>query len=201
MTLLTKSSRTELACPSPIPAGTLLEYWLGELDKAREGQLDEHLLGCGHCSANLQGLVDIGGAIRAAVREGAVQGVVTGAFVKRLAEKGLRVREYRVPHNGSVHCTVAPDDDLLVTRLAAPLAGVGSLDLERLSGDGTTLERMRDVPFDATAGEVVLTPRIEAVRALDATTVRFRLLEMAPSGERLVGEYTLHHTPHRTDAR
>jgi hypothetical protein len=201
MTPLTNSSRSPPACASPIPLGTLVEYWLGELDEAREGQLDEHLLGCGHCSANLQGLVDIGGGIRTAVRAGAVQGVVTGAFVERLADKGLRLREYRVPHNGSVHCTVAPEDDLLITRLAAPLAGVGSLDLERLSGDGTILERMRDVPFDATAGEVVLTPRIEPVRALPATTVRFRLLEIAPSGERLVGEYTLYHTPHRTDAR
>ena len=188
---------TRPSCASPIPVATLLEHWLGELDEAREGALDEHLLGCGHCSANLQRLVDIAGEVRAAVRAGAVYTVVTDAFVKRLAAQGLRLREYRAPHNGGVYCTVGPDDDLLITRLDAPLAGVERLDVERLGGDGAVLERLHDVPFDAAAGEVVLTPRMEYVRALPASTVRYRLLAVAPSGERLVGEYTFHHTPYR----
>ena len=163
-----------------------------------EAQLDEHLLGCGHCSANLQSLVDLGGEVRAAVRAGAVHAVLTDAFVKRLAAQGLRLREYRVAHNGSVHCTVAPDDDLLITRLAAPLAGVAQLDVEHLDGAGVAFERLRDVPFDAAAGEVVLTWRMEQTRALPASTVRTRLLAVTPAGERRVGEYTFHHTPYRS---
>jgi hypothetical protein len=188
---------TQRSCASPVALATLLEYWLGELDEAREATLDEHLLGCGHCSATLQGLVDLAGEVRAAVRAGAVHAVLADAFVKRLAAQGLRLREYRVPHNGSVYCTVAPDDDLLITRLDAPLAGVERLDVELLGGEGAGLERLRDVPFDAAAGEVVLAARMERMRALPASTVRMRLLAMAPSGERLVGEYTFHHTPHR----
>jgi len=188
---------TRPSCASPIPLATLLEYWLGELDEAQEGRLDEHLLGCGHCSATLQSLVDIAGEVRAAVRAGAVHSVLSDAFVRRLAAQGLRLREYRAPHNGSVYCTVAPDDDLLITRLDAPLAGVERLDVERLGGGGAVLERLRDVPFDAAAGEVVFTPRMEHIRALPASTVRYRLLAVAPTGERLVGEYTFHHTPYR----
>ncbi len=186
---------TEPSCASPIPLATLVEYWLGELDEAREGRLDEHLLGCGHCSANLQSLVDIAGGIRTAVRAGAVPAVLTDAFLKRLAAQGLRLREYRVPHNGSVHCTVAPDDDLLISRLEAPLAGVERLDVERLGGEAQTVERLQDVPFDAAAGEVLIAPRIDRIRALPASTSRIRLLAVAPSGERLVGEYTFNHTP------
>jgi hypothetical protein len=174
-------------CTSPIAPATLLEYWLGELDEAREGQLDEHLLGCGHCSANLQSLLDLAGEVRRAVRTGAVPTVLTAAFVRRFEAEGLRLREYRVPHNGSVYCTVAPDDDLLITRLDAPLAGIERLDLERL----------HDVPFDTAAGEVVITPRMADIRALPATTLRMRLLAVAPAEERLVGEYTFHHSPHR----
>jgi hypothetical protein len=186
---------TQPRCAGPIPLGTLLEYWLGELDEAREGRLDEHLLGCCDCSANLQSLVDIAGEVRAAVRAGAVHAVLTDAFLKRLAAQGLRLREYRVPHNGSVYCTVAPEDDLLITRLDAPLAGVERLDLERLRGEGEILERLRDVPFDAAAGEVVIAERMERMRALPASTLRMRLLAVGPSGERLVGEYTFNHTP------
>jgi hypothetical protein len=186
---------TRPSCASPIPLATLVEYWLGELDEAREGELDEHLLGCSHCSANLQSLVDFAGGIRAAVRAGAVPAVLTDAFLKRLAAQGLRLREYRVPHNGSVHCTVAPDDDLLISRLEAPLAGVERLDVERLGGDAQTIERLQDVPFDAAAGEVLIAPRMDRIRALPASTSRIRLLAVAPSGERLVGEYTFNHTP------
>jgi hypothetical protein len=188
---------TQPSCASPIPLATLLEYWLGELDEARETALDEHLLGCGQCSATLQSLVDLAGEVRAAVRAGAVLAVLADAFVKGLAAQGLRLREYRVPHNGSVYCTVAPDDDLLITRLDAPLAGVERLDVERLGGEGAVLERLRDVPFDAAAGEVVIAERMELMRGLPPSTLRMRLLAMAPSGERLVGEYTFHHTPHR----
>jgi hypothetical protein len=187
---------TQPTCASPIPPATLLEYWLGELDDAQESRLDEHLLGCGHCSAQLQSLVDLGGEIRAAMREGAIQVVLPDAFVKQLAARGLRLREYRVPHNGSVHCTVAPDDDLLITRLDAPLAGVERLDVERVGEGAGFVERLRDVPFDAAAGEVVLTSRMEQIRALPALTLRMRLLAVAPAGERLIGEYTFHHAPY-----
>ena len=104
------------------------------------------------------------------MRAGAVHAVVADAFVKRLAAQGLRLREYRVPHNGSVYCTVAPDDDLLITRLDAPLAGVERLDVELLGVEGAGRERLRDVPFDAAAGEVVLAARMERMRALPAST-------------------------------
>lgn len=186
---------TQPGCARPIALATLLEYWLGELDEAREGPLEEHLLGCGDCSANLQSLVDIAGGVRAVVRAGAMHAVLTGAFVERLAAQGLRLREYRVPPNGSVHCTVAPDDDLLITRLTAPLAGIERLDVESSGGEGADPERMRDVPFDAAAGEVVLAMRMERMRALPESTVRIRLVAVAPSGEQLVGEYTFNHTP------
>lgn len=184
-------------CASPTPLATLLEYWLGELDEAREAQLDEHLLGCGHCSANLQSLADLGDGIRAAVRAGTLSTIVTDAFVKRLTVQGLRLREYHVAHNGSVHCTVAPDDDLLIARLDAPLAGVERLDVELL-GEGASRQRLPDVPFDVASGEVILAPQMDRIRALPASTLRYRLLAMAPSGERLVGEYTFHHTPYQS---
>jgi hypothetical protein len=183
-------------CTSPIPRGTLLEYWLGELDAERDEQIDEHLLGCSHCSANLQSLVELSGEVREAVRAGALKAVLTSAFVQRLAAQGLRLREYRVPHNGSVHCTVAPDDDVLITRLDAPLTGVERLDLERVGTSGGGVERLSDVPFDAAAGEVIFTLPMERVRALPETIVRVRLVAVTPSSERTVGEYALHHTPH-----
>ena len=123
--------------------------------------------------------------------------MLTDAFVRKLAAQHVRLREYRVEHNGSVNCTVAPEDEVLVTRLRAPLAGIERLDVDFLDADGQSIRRFHDVPFDPAAGEVVITQLIRVVRAMPATTVRYRLYDMAsPSGQRLVSEYALHHTPH-----
>jgi hypothetical protein len=183
------------ACGSPIPLATLAEYWLGELDELNEARVEEHLLGCGSCSGALQELADLGGGIRALVRDGAVGAVVTDAFVERLAAAGLRLREYRVPLNGSVNCTVAPDDDVMVTRLQAPLAGVDQVDLIMLDVPGQGPFRLRDIPFDPATGEVVLTTRIAPLRASPAATGRMHLVAVARDGERMIGEYTFNHTP------
>ena len=190
---------TKPRCRDPIPLATLLEYWLDDLDETREDSIDQHLLGCGNCSAALQELVDLGGAIRMAARAGAVHVALPIAFVERLGADGLHLRTYRVPHNGSVYCTVAPEDDLLITRLCAPLAAIEQIDVVYVSDTGATLERLRDVPFDAAAGEVVLTSRMDRVRALPASTLRCRLVAVSPSSERIVGEYTFHHTPYRPE--
>ena len=182
-------------CASPIPLATLAEYWLGELDAAREAELDEHLLGCGNCSAELQRLADLGDGIRALVGTGAVRAVVTDAFVKRLVATGRRLREYRVAQDGSVNCTLAPDDDVLVARLEAPLAGLERLDLELPGAEGNQRVRLTDIPFDPAAGEVIFTPDVPSVRALPAIRYSVRLLAVAREGERVLGEYAFNHTP------
>ncbi len=93
---------------------------------------EEHLFGCASCTARLQEIAGIADGIRTLVRTGSVQGVVSRAFLERIAGQGLRLREYQVAPGGSVNCTVAPEDDLIVSRLHAPLAGVNRLDLARL---------------------------------------------------------------------
>jgi len=182
-------------CASPIPFATLTEYWLGELDAEREAELEIHLLGCGRCSAELQALADLGEGIRALVGAGRVRAVVTDAFVQRLAATGRVLREYRVPQNGSVNCTVAPGDDVLVARLQAPLAGLERLDLDLPGAAGNERVRLTDIPFDPASGEVIFTPDVPSIRALPATRYRVRLLAVAREGERILGEYTFNHTP------
>ena len=183
------------ACSAPIAFATLVDYWLAELDEAAEARVDEHLLGCGECSENLQSLVGLAGGIHALVRQGAVHAVVTDAFLERVAAQGLRLREYRVPCNGSVHCTVAPDDDLLVSRLEAPLADVEQVDAVLLDFDEAGPQRLRDIPFNRSTGEVVFTPVTENIRGAGALTARIQLFAVDRQAERLIGEYTFIHTP------
>ena len=183
------------ACALPLTTEALVAYWLGESDAAEEARIDEHLLACTRCSEELAELVAVGAAVRDVARSGAVHVVLTEPAVRRMLERGMRVREYRVPHNGAVSCTVTPDDDIVVSRLAAPLQGVKRLDLEQ-HFEGHADTRLEDVPFDAATDSVVVASHMPALRALRASSNRMRLVAVDEAGqERVIGEYTFNHTP------
>lgn len=180
-------------CTAPIGFSTLIEYWLDELDEAAKARIDEHLFGCQECGTKLDEIIALAGGIRAAFGQGAVRAFVSDAFVKRLAEQRVRVREYRVPRNGSVNCTVVPEDEVMIARLEAPLGGVTRLDAHSYFGDAQP-EVFRDIPFDPASGEVVLTPKIAHLRAAPSQSYRLRLVAVDANGERVIGDYTFNHT-------
>lgn len=186
---------TSPACVAPIADQMLLAYWLGELDEAAEPQVDEHVFGCSECNRRLAELVALADGIRTAFRTGAVRAFVTDAFVRDVARQGTRVREYRVPHNGSVNCSVAPEDELLVSHLEAPLAGVHRIDAIVYVDDAQT-GVFEDVPFDPARGEVVMLPKIAHVRTMPSHRRRVRLISVDENGERVIGDYTFNHTAH-----
>lgn len=180
-------------CTTPIGLSALIEYWLGELDEVAEARIDEHLFGCQECGAKLDEIIALAGGVRTAFGQGAIQAFITDAFVKRLAEQKVRLREYRVPRNGSVNCSVAPEDEVVVARLEAALEGVTRLDAHSYFGDAQP-EVFRDIPFDPASGEVVLMPRLAQLRAAPSHVYRVSLVAVDANGERVVGGYTLNHT-------
>jgi hypothetical protein len=182
-------------CTTPIDEGSLLAYWLGELDAAEDARIGEHLLGCGSCTTNAQWIADLGAGIRTLVREGAIYAVLPPAFLQRTVDAGMRVREYRLSPGTSVNCTLAPDDDLLVTRLQATLAGTERIDLLMLDAQGLATHRLADIPFDPMTGEVLLTSRIADVREMPETRFTMRLVAPESGGDRAIGDYAFHHRP------
>lgn len=185
------------ATPEHPSIDRLLDYWLHDGDAASTDAVDEHLMRCDACGEVLDGLIALGNGVREALRAGAVSLVTSAAFVQRLARQGLRVREYRLPHNASVNCTVAPEDELLVARLEAPLRGVQRLDARvELSIEPGVQHELHDVPFDPHAGELVCVSRIADVRQLPAHTLQLSLLAVdESSGTRELGRYIFHHRP------
>jgi hypothetical protein len=181
-------------CATPLDHSLLVDYWLTELAPADEERVEEHLLSCVACSGELRSLVDLAAGIRRATEKGIVRAVVTGVFLERLRTEGLRVREYRVVPGGSVQCTVAPEDDLVVARLSAGLEGIGRVDLAICDDSGRERERVRDIPVGA-HGEVVFLPRTANLRAAPAGVDRLKLLAVEEEAERVLAEYTFIHTP------
>jgi hypothetical protein len=180
----------------PLELATLVDYWFEDAAPPELERVEEHLMECEGCSARLRALVALGEGVRRAARDGAVQVVVTPAFVETAAREGLRTREYRVPPGGSVACTVTPEDDLLLTRLEADFNGVSRLDVVS-NWEGGLEQRLEDVPVSPDARELIMAQAMPALRALGHTVLRVRLVAQEERGERLLGEYTFAHSPTR----
>jgi hypothetical protein len=189
---------TGTRCASPIGFETLVAYWLGELQVPAEETVEEHMFGCAHCTRRLEDLSALASGVRAAVRNGSMPTAVTTAFLQSMRQQGMRLREYVLAPGGRVNCTIRAEDDAVVSRLQAPLAGVKRVDaLQTLDlGEGRVQQwRLEDVPFDPEAGEVVSLPSAAGLKKMPAHTFRVRLVAVDEEGERPLGEYTFAHTP------
>ncbi|MGE5668864.1 MAG: anti-sigma factor family protein [Betaproteobacteria bacterium] len=184
-----------MTCANPIDFESLVAWWLGELPEEREATLEEHLIGCAHCSKELERLAALAAGVRASVRQGRVSLVVPGSFVQAMKEAGLHLREYEVDPGGSVNCTIRAGDDAVVSHLRAPLSDVQRLDVVQTRGGGEPELRLADVPFDARTGEVLVIPSAAWLRTMPAFTMRMKLIAVGVAGESEVGEYTFLHSP------
>ncbi len=182
----------------PIDFERLAAYWLGELAGGEEEKLEEHVFACAHCAARLEWLAALSSGVRATVRAGVFGGVVSAPFVEAMKRAGMRLREYRVGPGMTANCTLRADEDAVVSRIRAPLAGVKRVDAVRrleLGGVEQPEERLEDVPFDPASGEVLFLPSAAWVRKMPAMRQRVRLVSVEQEGERVLGEYTFAHTP------
>jgi Putative zinc-finger len=179
----------------PIDTAVLADYWLGALAGQDEEFVEEHLFECDQCGARLREVVALAEAVRRLAREGDLRMVVSDTFLQRAAQDGLRVREYAPPSGGSVQCTVTEDDDLMIGRLAANLSGARRIDLCWWDEHGAERVRLQDIPFRADAASIILQEPITWMKASPTTTQIARLLAVDDTGtERLLGEFTFHHT-------
>jgi hypothetical protein len=176
------------------PPSDLLEYWLGEVDEAREHELDEHLFACAACSERLSGLVGVGRAVRRTFVDGWLNVVLPEAFMRRLKDAGFRVREYDLPAGSSVDCTVTQEDDFVVSYLRAPLGDVRRLDM-LVDNDIIGKLRANDVPFDPAAGALVAMTSAAFLKTVKHAQQRVRLVAVDGASERVVADYTFNHYP------
>jgi hypothetical protein len=184
-----------MSCANPIEAAVLTDYWLSALAKSEEEAVEEHLLGCDRCGDRLREVIALAEAVRNLARQGLLLMVVSDAFLKRIAEEGLRVREYTPPLGGSIACTVTAEDDFLIGRLTANLSGAKRVDLCFCDERGVERLRLPDIPFHSRAGSVAFQQSITYAKGAPSETMIARLVTFDDAGgERLLGEYTFKHT-------
>jgi hypothetical protein len=184
-----------MSCPNPIDAAVLADYWLGTLAGPDEAPVEEHLLECDSCGAQLLDVIALADGVRRVAREGSVQMVVSDAFLQRAAENGVSVREYAPPPGGSVLCTITEDDDLVIGRLAADMTGAARVDLSLCDEGGVEHARFRDIPVRAGVGSVAWQVSSAFMKGAPSMTLLARLVGFDDAGaERRLGEFTFHHT-------
>ncbi|QOY86965.1 hypothetical protein [Paludibaculum fermentans] len=184
-----------LRCVTPIDAAVLVDYWLAALVGLEEETIEEHLFSCDSCGARLREVIALAEGVRLLAREGSLRMVVSDEYVQRAAREGLRVRQYAPPPGGSVECTVTAEDDLLIGRLAANLMGAQRVDLCFCDESGVEQFRMPDIPIQPDAGGVVYQESMIFAKASPSSSLIARLVALDEAGaERLLGEYTFHHT-------
>jgi hypothetical protein len=173
----------------------LTDYWLGALTPDEESHVEEHFLGCGDCSAAIEGVAALAEGIRKLAAGASLTMILSPEFLRRAAENGMRIREYPVAPGGRVECTVTPEDDFLIGRMTADLRGASRVDLSICDERGMELARLADIPFDAGSGAVMWQQSITYAKAAPSGSMVARLLSVQePATERLLGEYTFIHT-------
>ncbi len=90
----------------PVSTQDLSAYWLGELDGAQESRARRAPVRVCRVQRAAAHVVDLGAAIRSELLRGDFGFVLPAAFIRRLKDAGLRVREYELEPGGSVDCTV-----------------------------------------------------------------------------------------------
>jgi len=184
-----------MICSNPIDAAVLADYWIAALPRTEEEAVDEHLFNCDGCGARLHEVIALAEGVRNLAREGSLRMVVSDSFLKRVAEEGLRVREYAPPAGGGIQCTVTAEDDFLVARLAANLTEVKRVDLCICDEHGIEQLRLSDIPVESGASNVVYQESMTFAKAMPSSKMIARLVTFDEAGgERLLGEYTFNHT-------
>jgi hypothetical protein len=192
---MTAPIRGDARCTTPIDATVLMDYWRADLPAADQDGVEEHLMACEQCGDRLRETIALVDRLRALARSGSLQVVVGDALLMQASAAGRRVREYAPARGEAVQCTVAADDDFLVARLAADLTTAARVDLSWCDRRGVEVQRMADIPVRADAGSVICQQSITWAKAGPSATMVARLLAVNDAGdERLLGEYTFHHT-------
>jgi hypothetical protein len=184
-----------VSCSRPIETEVLADYWAAALSPPEEEAVEMHLLDCDPCGARLREVIALAEGVRKLAREGSLRMMVSDAFLQRVAEDGVQVREYAPPAGGSIQCTVRAEDDLLVARLAADLSGAKRVDLSICDERRVEQLRLPDIPVHSGAESVIFQESVTYLKAAPTLTMIARLVAVDEAGgERLLGEYTFHHT-------
>lgn len=180
-------------CPTPIGFADVVDYWAGDLPRAEEDRIEEHVFTCAECARELAAAEALARGVVGVARQGRLHSVVTDAILNRLAADGVRIRTYTLEGAGVVPCAVWADDDLVVARIRGDFAAVDSVTIVTRRASGEEISRLSDVTLRPGQREILNALSAAHLRNLPATPVRVTVTAQLEGGERTIAEYALEH--------
>ena len=184
---------TDPRCRAPIAFADVVDYWAGDLTRAEEDRIEEHVFSCADCAREVAAAEALARGIAAVARDGRLNTVISDAILNRLAADGARVRIYTLEGPGIVPCAVWAGDDLVVARIRADFAEVDSVTIVTRQASGDEISRLSDVVLRPGQREILNAYSAAHLRDLPATRVQVTVTTPIGSGERTIAEYTLDH--------
>ena len=184
---------TNAPCPQPLSGDDIVDYWAGELDVQAEARVEEHVFACGTCAAAFAHGEAMASGIRALVRAGMFQALVSEVVLNRLARDGARLRTFTLSPGDVVPCAVWEDDEVIVTRPRGDFSGIGSVRVVATLEDGEELSRSEGIRIQPGQHEIVHAMSAAWLRQLPVTKVTMRITPADEGEGQPVAEYTLLH--------
>lgn len=181
------------ACDARISDDVLLDYWLGDVAIGDADALEQHVFECENCTARLERLASLQGAVAALARQGRVSGLISRALLNRLQRDGLHVRWYSLAPGETVPCAIFPEDDLVVTSLRADFSAVRRVSLSVVAPGAPSVWDPAEIEVSPSDTEVLLALSGAQGRALPSMRLELTLTAIDPE-RRFLGQYVLDHT-------
>lgn len=143
------------ACATPLAWEELVAYWASDLEPAQLDRIDEHLMGCGVCSAESARV----SAITETVRRKLIRPFVDHAHLAALRARGVRVTENPIlPGERTPVVFAMRTTDILMHRLGGlDLSGAKRVSVQiSIEETGHVALLEPEVPFDRDSGEVLI---------------------------------------------
>src|SRR5262249_54003692 len=154
---------------TPIGFADVVDYWAGDLPRAEEDRIEEHVFTCPECARELAAAEALARGVVGVARQGRPHSVGTDAIFNRLSAHGVRIPTYTLQGAGVVPCAVWADDDLVVARIRGDFAAVDSVTIVTRRASGEEISRLSDVTLRPGQREILNALSAAHLRNLPAT--------------------------------
>lgn len=171
------------------PTLETLAAWIEGLEMPSESEaLDLHLLECSECSAQAERMQQLVAALRAALPP-----ILTEARHRALVASHSSLPATHVQPGETAVLRLSSSESVGVWVMHCDLTGVTRVDVEARGELGQLLFELRDVPFDAERGQVLLACQLHYRSLPEVHRMRTTLRAASDGGPRELGGYILNH--------
>jgi hypothetical protein len=135
----------------PIPHEVLVRYWAGDVSDEETDAIEEHVFGCAACFEASSRVAALGRAIAEAIPP-----VAIGRDIVLAEARGVRQATNDIRPGVATEIWLRAGTDLLVHRLLGDLEDVERISVDIVLPDGSRLLFFGDVPFEPSAGAVLI---------------------------------------------